>query len=183
MGVDIGGGGEGGVAQPVLNLLHGDALAEQKRGTAVAQIVEPDGPQAVALEQQLEMVGDIGGPEQAPLLVHTDVSQVVGAIGVLIFRPAVGLLFLVGQKQLPHGGDQGQRAKAGLGFQLVLGVEPVDSGLLALGNLMVDGDRPPLKVDGAPADAQHLAAPQAVVGGKLNNHRQDRKSTRLNSSH
>ena len=35
MGVDVGGGGEGAVAQPDLDLLHGDAVAQQKAGTGV----------------------------------------------------------------------------------------------------------------------------------------------------
>ena len=44
MGVDIGGGGKGGVPQPFLNLFHGDALTEQQAGAAVAQVMEPDVP-------------------------------------------------------------------------------------------------------------------------------------------
>ena len=33
--IDVGGGGEGAVAQPDLNLLHGDAAAQQQAGTSV----------------------------------------------------------------------------------------------------------------------------------------------------
>ena len=50
MGVDVGGGGKGGVSQPLLDLLHWDTLAEQQTGTAVAQVMEPDVPQAVLLQ-------------------------------------------------------------------------------------------------------------------------------------
>lgn len=37
MGVDVSGSGKGGVPQPLLDLLHGGALAEQQAGAAVAQ--------------------------------------------------------------------------------------------------------------------------------------------------
>ena len=35
MGIDVGGGGEGAVAQPDLDLLHGDTAAQQQTGTSV----------------------------------------------------------------------------------------------------------------------------------------------------
>lgn len=35
---------------------------------------------------------------------------------------------------------------------------------------MIDGDSPSFKIHGAPANAQHLAAAEAVVGGKLDDH-------------
>ena len=35
MSIDVGGGGEGAVAQPDLNLFHRDAVAQQKAGTSV----------------------------------------------------------------------------------------------------------------------------------------------------
>ncbi len=35
---------------------------------------------------------------------------------------------------------------------------------------MIDGDGSPLEIHGAPANAQHLTAAEAVVGGKLDDH-------------
>ena len=35
MSVDVGGGGEGAVAQPDLDLFYGDAVAQQEAGTGV----------------------------------------------------------------------------------------------------------------------------------------------------
>lgn len=83
MGVDVGGGGKGGVPQPLLDLLHGDALTEQQTGAAVAQIMEPDVPQTVLLQQEFEVVGDVVGPKQFAHLVGAHIVQVVGAVGLL----------------------------------------------------------------------------------------------------
>ena len=163
MGVDVGGGGKGGVSQPLLDLLHGNTLTEQQTGAAMAQIMEPDVPQAMLLQQEFEMVGDVVGPEQFAHLVGAHIVQVVGAVGLLEQFPVLLLPGTLLLQQNPHWRDQRQRAETGLGFQLVLGVEPDLTVHDALGDLVVDGQGAFLKVDGAPADAQHLAAPQAIV--------------------
>lgn len=124
MGVDVGGGGKGGVPQPLLNLLHRDALTEQQTGAAVAQIMEPDVPQAVLLQQELEVVGDVVGPKQFAHLVGANIVQVVGAVGLFEQLPVLLLPGTLLLQQNPHRWDQRQGAEAGLGFQLVLGVEP-----------------------------------------------------------
>ena len=43
MGVDVGGRAEVAVPQPLLNLLHGDAVFQQQAGAAVAQTVNVPG--------------------------------------------------------------------------------------------------------------------------------------------
>ena len=45
MGIDVRRRGEGGVAKPVLNLLHRDALTEQKRGAGVPLRYNYDKPE------------------------------------------------------------------------------------------------------------------------------------------
>ena len=40
VGIDVGGGGEGAVAQPDLYLFHRDAVAQQKAGTCVSNVME-----------------------------------------------------------------------------------------------------------------------------------------------
>ena len=40
MGVDVGGRAEVAVPQPLLNLLHGDAVFQQQTGAAVTKLVE-----------------------------------------------------------------------------------------------------------------------------------------------
>lgn len=109
--------------QPLLDLLHGDALTEQQTGAAVAQIMEPDVPQAVLLQQEFKMVGDVIGPEQLAHLIGANIVQVVGAVGLLKEFPVPLLPGTLLLQQDPHRWDQRQRAETGLGFQLVLGVE------------------------------------------------------------
>ena len=40
MGVDVCGRGEGAVAQPNLDVLHGDTIAKEQAGTGIPQVVE-----------------------------------------------------------------------------------------------------------------------------------------------
>ena len=51
VGVDVGGRTEVAVPQPLLDLLHGDAVFQQQAGATMAQVVEADGAKPVALEQ------------------------------------------------------------------------------------------------------------------------------------
>ena len=116
MGVDVGGGGKGRVPQPLLDLLHGNALTEQQTGAAVAQIMEPDVPQAVLLQQELEVVGDVVGPKQFAHLVGAHIVQVVSAVGLLEQFPVLLLPGTLLLQQNPHWRDQRQRAETGLGL-------------------------------------------------------------------
>ena len=54
--VDVGRGGKVAVAQPFLNLLHGNAVGQQKAGAGVAQVVQTDDAQVVLLEDAPEAV-------------------------------------------------------------------------------------------------------------------------------
>ena len=167
MGIDVGGGGESGVAQPVLNLLHGDTLTEKERCTRMPQVVETYGTQGIPLQKQSEMVRDVVRAKELPHLVHTDIIQVIGAVGSLEQSAVILLLSLLFEKQLPHSRDQRQSAEAGLGFQLVFRDYFMFTVHHVFGNLVVDRNRPSLKVYRAPTDTQHLTAAQAVVGSQL----------------
>lgn len=59
MGVDVGGGGDVGVAEPVLNLLEREALLEQQGCDRVAQIMEADARQGGSAADALELARDI----------------------------------------------------------------------------------------------------------------------------
>ena len=80
MGINVGGGGKGGVTQPVLNLLHGDALTEQEAGTGMPQIMKANVSQSVLLQKQLEVVGNIVGAKEFAHLVqcHTAAASAPG---------------------------------------------------------------------------------------------------------
>ena len=101
--------------------------------------MEPDVPQTVLLQQELEVVGDVVRPEQLAHLVSAHIVQVVGAVGLLEQFPVpllAGTLFF---QQDPHRRNQRQGAETGLGFQLVLGIEMDLTIHDAFGDLVVDG--------------------------------------------
>ena len=54
MGVDVHGGADVAVAQPRLDQLQIDAVLQQQRGAAVADLVETDLPQSVLFQQGKE---------------------------------------------------------------------------------------------------------------------------------
>lgn len=67
--------------------------------------MEPDVSQAMLLQQEFEMVGDVVGPEQFAHLVGAHIVQVVGAVGLLeqflvLLLPGTLLL-----QQNPHRRD------------------------------------------------------------------------------
>ena len=70
MGVDVRRGGEVAMAQPLLNVLEGDAIGQQQTGAAVTQIVKAHPAQAVALQEFWECRSQIIGPHPLAQLVH-----------------------------------------------------------------------------------------------------------------
>ena len=127
--------------------------------------------QSVLLQKQLELVGNIVGAKEFAHLVHAYIVKILLTVGPLEQRLILLLLCPLLLQEFPHGGDQRQGTKAGSGFQLVLGEDPVLAVFFSVGDLVVDGNGPPVKVYGAPSDSQHLTAPQSVVGRKLDDHR------------
>ena len=119
MRVDVGGGADVAMSQPLLDLLHGDAVFEQQGRTAVAQIVQADVPQPLFPQQLTEAVGDIAGFEDVAHLVNEDIAQVFLVVAVAADLPVSLLLIPEGEKlclELPH---QRQRAEAGFGLGAV----------------------------------------------------------------
>ena len=51
MRVNICCGGEVTVSEPFLNLLHGDAVGEEKRGTAMTEIMKPNPAKTMTFEK------------------------------------------------------------------------------------------------------------------------------------
>ena len=54
MGVNVRRRGEVAVAEPFLNLLHGYSAGEHQRSAGVPEIVEPDPPHTVLLQERGE---------------------------------------------------------------------------------------------------------------------------------
>lgn len=73
MRINIRGGREIAVSQPLLNHLHRDAVCQKQTGARVAQIVKADAPQMIILQDNLERIGEIIRLEQIAHCVYADV--------------------------------------------------------------------------------------------------------------
>jgi hypothetical protein len=66
-GVGVGGGDDAGMAQHLLDDLQVGAGCQGDGGGAVAQVVEPNRRQVQPLDQHVEPVGEVLGPDRAPV--------------------------------------------------------------------------------------------------------------------
>ena len=114
--VDVGCGGDVTVAQPFLNLLHGHSLFQQQAGTGVAQIMEPDMPQPVVLQQLGKPFGHCVGKDEVSHLIHEQVALVLSVIAVAAEFLVVLLLRLQVPQPLGEPRHQGQGPQTGLGL-------------------------------------------------------------------
>lgn len=81
MGVDVGGGGKGGVPQPLLDLLHGDALTEQQAGTAVPLRYNYDKPEKPRRIKGFEVFSLVFS-SFSKLKNHTEISRIIGGVSL-----------------------------------------------------------------------------------------------------
>ena len=125
MRVDVGRRGEVAVSEPLLNLLHRNAVRQHHACTAVPEIVEADGTQSVVLQQLAKCRGDVVGLDKIAHLIDADVADVVRAVASsaqpLVFR----LLPFQRPQTIPENEHQRQRPHAGLGLGRVGGEEHV----------------------------------------------------------
>ena len=80
VGVDVRRGGEVAAAQPLLNVLEGNAVGQQQAGTAVTQIVKAHPAQTVVLQKFWKCRGQIIGPHPLAQFVHKRKAIIRGAI-------------------------------------------------------------------------------------------------------
>ena len=73
MRINIRGGREIAVSQPLLNHLHRNTICQKQAGARVAQIVKADAPQMIILQGDLERIGEIIRLEQIAHCVYADV--------------------------------------------------------------------------------------------------------------
>ena len=73
MRIDVCRGGEIAVSEPVLNLLHGNAVCKHQRGTAMSQIMKSDLTKLIRPKQLAEALCNIMGLDQIADLVDTDI--------------------------------------------------------------------------------------------------------------
>ena len=73
MRIDVCRGGEIAVSEPVLNLLHRNAVCKHQRGTAMSQIMKSDLSKLIRPKQLAEALCNIMGLDQIANLVDTDI--------------------------------------------------------------------------------------------------------------
>ena len=153
--IDVGGGGEGAVAKPDLDLLHWDAAAQQQAGTSVSDIMKTYLSQSIFAEYPPKMFRNIVWPQELPALVHTDVVQIIPAVGALEQPLVLGLPLFLSNQQFLNCGDQRQGAEAGLGFEHILAHRHELAVHVHLDHLVGDGNGLFFKVDGV-KEGEHL---------------------------
>lgn len=72
MRINIRGGREIAVSQPLLNHLHRDTVCQKQAGARVAQIVKADAPQMIIPQDDLERIGEIIRLEQIAHCIYAD---------------------------------------------------------------------------------------------------------------
>ena len=131
----------------------------------MSEVVESNLPQAVLLDDPGEMLGDVVRAQKPPHLIDADVVEVVRAVGAAEETAVRFLPLFLPPEQVFDRGQERQGADAGLGLEHVLALQDALAALRQLDDLVTDGDGLTLEVDRVPLEPQHLAAPQAVVGG------------------
>ena len=129
--------------------------------------METDVPQPILRQCAAEAVRQIRRMDALAQLIETYVPRAA--------KPLVLLLpGLEAQEHIPHGRHQRQRPVAGTGFRRVRRDDLILSVHRAAGHCVPDGEGVLFKVDGIPAQAHHLAAAQAIEGGQLHGHLDER---------
>ena len=162
MGIDIAGGVDIAVPQPLLNFLQAHAVGVKQAGAAVAQVVEADALHIVRREELREMLAQKVGADAPAHRVDIDIVEIIRAVILAADLPVQRLLFLHLFEHLLTGRDQRKGAAAGFRF----GSIPRDIGHNAVnlcGNdCVLDADGLVLKINGIPFQTNDLAAAQPV---------------------
>ena len=82
MGINIAGGADIAVPQPLLNLLQAHAIGIEQTGAAMAQIVKADTLHLVCYQKIREMLAQGIGPNPLSHRVYIDIVKVIGAIDI-----------------------------------------------------------------------------------------------------
>ncbi len=116
MRINIRGGREIAVSQPLLNHLHRDTVCQKQTGARVAQIVKADAPQMIIPQDNLERIGEIIRLEQIAHCVYADVVCVFFVVAPTAQLAVFFLFLLQGQQPFPENRYKRQGALAGFSF-------------------------------------------------------------------
>ena len=162
MGINIAGGADIAVPQPLLNFFQAHAVGVKQACAAVAQVVEADALHIVRREELREMLAQKVGADAPAHRVDIDIIEIIRAVILAADLPVQRLLFLHLFEHLLTGRDQ--RKGAAAGFRL--GSIPGDIGHNAVnlcGNdCVLNADGLVLKINGIPFQTNDLAAAQPV---------------------
>ena len=81
MGVNVGGGGEIAVTQPLLNLLHGNAVCQKKAGAAMPLRYNYDKPEKPRRIKGFEVFSLVFSSFSKPKN-HTEISRIIGGVSL-----------------------------------------------------------------------------------------------------
>ena len=162
MGINIAGGADIAVPQPLLNFLQAHAIGVKQACAAVAQVVEADALHVVRREELREMLAQKVGADAPAHRVDIDIVEIIRAVILAADLPVQCLLFLHLFEHLLTSRDQ--RKGAAAGFRL--GSVPCNIGHNAVnlcGNdCVLNADGLVLKINGIPFQTNDLAAAQPV---------------------
>ena len=82
MGINVAGGADIAVPQPLLNLLQAHAVGVKQACAAMAQVVETDALHLVCYQKIWEMLAQEIGPNPLSHRVHIDIIKIIGAIDI-----------------------------------------------------------------------------------------------------
>ena len=82
MGINIAGGADIAVPQPLLNLLQAHAVGVKQACAAMAQVVETDTLHPVCYQKIWEMLAQEIGPNPLSHRVYIDIVKIIGAIDI-----------------------------------------------------------------------------------------------------
>lgn len=116
MGVNICCGREIAVTEPLLDLLHGNAVCEHQAGARVPEIVKTNVPQSIGFQKLRKLFRHIMGLDKITNLVDADITCILFVVR-LPTEPSVVILLRFDSKQ-PFLDERHQRkgSHTGLGF-------------------------------------------------------------------
>ena len=82
MGINVAGGADIAVPQPLLNLLQAHAVGIEQTGTTMAQIVKADTLHLVCYQKIWEMLAQEIGPNPLSHRVYIDIVKIIGAFDI-----------------------------------------------------------------------------------------------------
>ena len=82
MGINIAGGADIAVPQPLLNLLQAHAVGVKQACATMAQVVETDTLHLVCYQKIWEMLAQEIGPNPLSHRVYIDIVKIIGAIDI-----------------------------------------------------------------------------------------------------